>query len=224
MAESAAAVPGVRTSWIGRWAGLGAILYVALFIIGAVLQSSGTPSGDAAPAKVIAYYSDDGHRSRIGAGWLLIVIGVFFLLWFLAALRQVVIRWSGEGLLAAVTGLGGAVYAASTLGAFSIDAAIKTMSDDTYQDRVYPELIHAGNDIAYVLHSGGGAAIGAMIVAVSLAALAARALPPWLGWLSVVAGIAAVVSIFFIPWIVIAIWRVLAGGLMTFARRRAPVG
>ena len=93
------------------------------------------------------------------------------------------------------------------------------MSDDTYHHEVYPGLIHAAGDTAYVLHSAGGAAIGAMIVAVSLGALGARAIPMWLGWLSVVAGIVAVVSIFLIPWFVIAAWLVVAGILVTRAHR-----
>jgi hypothetical protein len=52
----------------------------------------------------------------------------------------------GDGLLTAVTTVGGAVYAATTLVAFSLDEAIYTMSDDTYNHAVYPGLIHAAND------------------------------------------------------------------------------
>ena len=91
------------------------------------------------------------------------------------------------------------------------------MSDDTYHHEVYPGLIHAANDLGYTLHSLGGVAIGAMIVAVSLAALRARALPTWLGWLSVFAGIVSIFAFAFFPWFVIAIWLIVASVLTTRA-------
>ena len=189
-------------------------MYVALFVIGLSLVLHGHPAGDAAPAKVIAYYRGHAHRMRIDIGWLLLLIGVFFFTWFVAALRESVRRLVGDGLLATVTLIGGTAYAALTLVSASVGTAIFTMSDDTYQHQVYPELIHAANDALYVLHSAGGAAIGAMIVAASLAARAARAIPAWLGWLSVLAGIVAIFSIFFIPWLVVAVWIVVASVLV----------
>lgn len=204
-----------------RWAGLGGVIYVVLFVVAQILIIGGQPQGDAPPAKVIAYFSEGSHRNKILVGWIVLVVGVFFFLWFLGALTQLVRRQAGDGLLATVTTVGGAVYAALTLAAFSVNAGIRTMSDDTYYHEVYPGLIHAAGDTMYVLHSAGGAAIGAMIVAVSLGALGARAIPTWLGWLSVAAGIVAVVSIFLIPWFVIAAWLVVAGILVTRAHAGA---
>src|SRR5262249_38594563 len=105
-----------------------------------------------------------------------------------------------------------------------LSTAIKTMSDDTYRHQVYPELIHLASDAGYVLHSGGGAGLGAAMVAVAAAVLKARSLPAWVAWLSVVAGIAAIFSIFFIPWIVIAVWLVVASILLfVSAGRRTAV-
>jgi hypothetical protein len=112
------------------------------------------------------------------------------------------------------------VYAALALAAVSVNAAIKTMSDDTFQDTVYPELIHAADDTAYVLHSAGGIGAGAMMIAASLAVLRARALPAWAGWLGILLGIAAVFSIFFFPQIGVAVWLVVAGALLFLWRDR----
>ena len=209
-----------RPAGILRWAGLAGLVYVAFFVAGLLLILAGQPGGDAPPARVIAYFRDSGHRDRIHIGWILILVGVFFLLWFVAALREVVRSLAGDGLLVTVTTIGGSVYAALTLAAFSVDEGIYTMSDDTYRHEVYPGLIHAANDTGYVLHSAGGAAVGAMIVAASLAALGARAIPAWLGWLSVVAGLVAIFSIFFIPWFVIGVWLVVASVLVTRALGR----
>ena len=76
-------VAPARPSGLARWAALGGIGYVVLFIVGVILTDSGAPDFDAPPAKVIKYYGDSGNRDQIAVGWILIVIAVFFFLWFL---------------------------------------------------------------------------------------------------------------------------------------------
>ena len=223
MAETAASTRARPAAFL-RWAGLAGIAYVVLFVVGLIVLLHGLPDSAAPPDEVRRYYADGGNRDHVHVGFLLIIIAVFFLVWFVGALREVVRRLAGDGLLATVTTVGGAVYATTTLVAFAIEDAIYTMSDDTYRHTVYPGLIHAANDSGYLIHSVGGAGLGAAIVAVSLAALGARAIPTWLGWVSVVAGIVVIFSFFFFPWFVIAIWLVVASVLVTRALGRpAPV-
>jgi hypothetical protein len=74
-----------------------------------------------------------------------------------------------------------------------------------------------------VLHSAGGVGAAAMMVAASLAALRARVLPAWAGWIGILLGIAAIFSIFFFPQIGIAIWLVVAGALLFLSRERQTV-
>jgi hypothetical protein len=45
--------------------------------------------------------------------------------------------------------------------------------------------------------------------------------PAWACWLGVVAGIVAIFSIFFLPWIVIAVWFVVVSGMLFVAAGRA---
>ena len=210
-------------SGLERWAALGGVLYVVLFVIGTILQFSGAPNGDAAPSKVIAWYSDSGHRDRLNIGWILIGLGLFSFLWFLTALRQALIRLVSEGFLPTLATVGGAVYATLALAAAAVSNGIRTMSDDTYQHQVYPPLVHAANDAAYVLHSSGGAGIGAMMIAASLAVVRTQALPVWVGWIGVAAGIIAIASILFFPWFVIAFWLLAASIILFLANspRRA---
>jgi hypothetical protein len=199
--------PPRTSAGLARWAALGGVLYVVLFIVGTILLFSGEPDSDAAPAKVIAWYSDSGHRDRIGIGWIVAGLGVFFFLWFLSSLRRTVRRLEGEdGFLTALTTIGGAVYAALAFAALAVNMGIRTMSDDTYRHQVFPGLIHAADDVGYVLHATGGAGAAAMIIAASLAALRAAAVPSWAGWLGIAAGILALASIVFFPQLAIAIW------------------
>jgi hypothetical protein len=206
---------------LARYAALGGILYVVLFIIGTILLFSGEPDSDAPPAKVIAWYSDSGHRDRIGIGWVVAGLGIFFFLWFLSSLRRTVRRLEGEdGFLTALTTIGGSVYATLAFAAIAVNMGIRTMSDDTYRHTVYPGLIHAADDAGYILHATGGAGASAMIIAASLAALRAAAVPKWAGWLGVVAGILAIASILFFTQAAIAIWiLVVSGGMFVRGAR-----
>ena len=203
---------------LARYGALGGIVYVVLFIIGTILLFDGTPDGDASPAKVIAYYSDSGNRDKISFGWIVSGLGVFFFLWFLASLRRIVRRQEGEdGYLTTLTTVGGTIYAALALTALAINQGIRTMSDDTFNHTVYPGLIHAANDASYVLHATGGAGASAMIIAASLSAMRAGAVPTWAGWLGILAGILALASIAFFPQAAIALW-ILAASVGIFVR------
>lgn len=203
-----------RRSGLGRWAALGGAAYVVLFIAGIVVKDNGVPDFDAPPAEVIGYYSDSGNRDQIALGWGLVVLGVFFFLWFLSAVREFMRRTEAEGLLINLATIGGAVYAALTLTGIGLETGVQTMSDDTYRGQVFPELIHAARDAGYVLHATGGVGAAALIVAVSLAALRAGLVPAWAGWIGVGVGILAIGSIFFFPMILIAVWLVLVSFLL----------
>ena len=89
---------------LARWASLGGVLYVVLFVIGVILLYSGSPDSSSSPARIIAYYSSSSHRDKINFGWIVAGLGIFFFLWFLAALRQTIRRLEGgDGFLTALT-------------------------------------------------------------------------------------------------------------------------
>ncbi len=205
-----------------RWGALGGIAYVILFLGGVILAYSGQPDGDAPPAKVISYYADSGHRDKIFIGWVLVMLGVFSLLWFLAALRQFLRRVDADGFLTNLATIGGTVYAAMTLAAISLDTAIRTMSDDTFRHQVFPALIHAAGDSGYVIHSAGGIGIGALIIATSAAAARAGVLPRWAGTVGIIVGVLALGSILFLPQFLIALWLIFAGWLLYRATAAVP--
>jgi hypothetical protein len=206
------------TTGLARWASLGGVLYVVLFVIGTILLFDGAPDSDASPARVIAYYSDSGHRNKIMFGWLVAGLGIFFFLWFLASLRQAVRRVEGgDGFLTALTTIGGVIYAALAFAAIALNVGVRTMSDDTYKHTVYPGLIYAANDASYVMHATGGAGAAAMIIAATLAFMRAGAIPKWSGWVGIVLGVLALASIIFFPQAAIGIW-LLAVSIWLFVR------
>jgi hypothetical protein len=189
---------------------LGGLAYTVLFIVGVSIASSGIPNGDDPPAKVILYWKDSGHRDKVVLGWFLVILGVFCLVWFLAALRRLLLQLDPDGQLSWAASIGGTVYAATTLVAFSLETAVFTMSDDTYQHQVYPSLIHAANDAGYVIHAGGGIGIATLMIATSLLTMRAALIPRWAGIVGIVLGVLALASIFFFPMIGIALWLIVA--------------
>jgi hypothetical protein len=208
---------------VARWAFLGGVLYVVLFVVGTIVLFSGAAGGDDPPAKVIAWYSDAGHRDRINIGWLLIGLGLFFLMWFIAALRRAVAAVDGEGILTNIVGLGGGVYVALALASVGLNDGIRTMSDDTYQHRVFPELIHAADDAGWVIHASGAAGLAAMIIAASLAFKWAGVWPNWAGWLGTVIGILSLAAIIFFPQFLFLAWILVVSFVMFRRESRTRV-
>jgi hypothetical protein len=213
--ETAVAVGPTRS--VARWTALAGAVYVVLFVIGTIVLFSGAPAGDATPAKVIQWYSDSGNRDQVNIGWVLIGLGIFFFLWFAATVRRAVMSVDGEGILTAVVGIGGSVYAAVALASVALNSGIRTMSDDTYRHQVFPDLIHAANDAGYVMHATGAAALGAMIIAMSLAFMWAAVWPKWAGWLGVVVGILAIAAIIFFTQFLFLLW-ILVVSIVLFVR------
>jgi hypothetical protein len=208
------AVGGRPRTGFARWAALAGAVYVVLFVVGTIVIFSGAKGGDDPPAVVIKWYSDSGNRDQIHFGWILIGLSIFFLLWFVAALRRAVSSIDGEGILTGIVSLGGGIYAACAIVAIGIEDGIRTMSDDTFQHRVYPELIHAADDAGWVIHAGGAAGLGAMIIAASAAFMTRGTWPRWAGWLGIVVGVLSLASIVFFPQFLFLLWILIVSTLM----------
>ncbi|MBA3734974.1 MAG: hypothetical protein H0W90_07235 [Actinobacteria bacterium] len=112
----------------------------------------------------------------------------------------------GEGILTAVVGIGGGIYIAVAGAALALTVGIRTMSDDTYQHRVFPELIHAADDVGWVMHATGALGLAAMIIAASLAFMWAGTWSTWAGWLGVIVGILSLASVAFFPQFLFLLW------------------
>lgn len=207
-----------------HWAALGGVLYVPLFIVGNILLFGGATSGDDSPAKFIEYFGDGGNRDKMSIGWIIAGFGLFFFLWFVAALRETVRateetgQANGDSLLSTVVTIGGTAYAAITMAALGMEAGVRTMSDDTYQHEVFPGIIHAADDAGYVMHATGTAGLAAMIFAASIAFLRSGSVPRWVAYFGLLAGVAALASIAFLPMILWGLW-ILAISFVLFTHR-----
>lgn len=208
------------------WSSLGGVVFAVLAVIGAILLYDG-PMGSS-PAKMTAWYGSSSHRTQLNVGWVISALALFFLVWFVGALREHVAageRASGDGssFLSAIVTIGGSVFAAVALCQIGLADGIKSMSDDTYQHQVYSGVIHAAGDASYMMLVSGGVALATMIFAAAAAIFAFGFAPRWVGWFGVVAGVAAIFSLFFFTMILWLAWIAVASVAMFLrARSAAP--
>jgi hypothetical protein len=204
------------------WASLSGLVFVVLAVVGSLLIFDG-PS-DSSPAKMTAFYGSDSNRWHINLGWILTGLALFALIWFVAALRERIrvseLAASTEGtFLSTIVLIGGTVYIAVAMAAIALEDGVKTMSDDTYQHRVYSGVIHAANDATYIMVVTGGAALAALIFAVSVAVRRYGILPSWVGWFGFAAGVAAIFSIIFFTMLFWLLWIAVASVTLFLAAR-----
>jgi hypothetical protein len=173
-----------------------------------------------------AWYGSDSNRWHVNLGWILTGLGLFALIWFVAALRERV-RESEEAapeegtFLSTIVLVGGTVYVAVAMAGIAIADGIKTMSDDTYQHQVYSGVIHAANDASYILAVTAGAAMASLIFATSIAVRRYAILPRWVGWFGFVAGVAAILSVAFFPMLLWLLWVAVASVTLFLSSRPA---
>jgi hypothetical protein len=207
------------------WSSLGGIAFTVLVVVGAALLFDG-PS-DASPDKMTSWYQSSSNRTHINIGWILAGLGLLCLIWFIAAVREQIAAAEAAdragSFLSTLVVLGGAVFVAAAICVIGIAAGTKTMSDDTYQHQVYSGVIHAANDVAYVVLCSSGVAIASLIFAVSAASFSFEVLPRWVAWFGVFAGVCAIFSIFFFTMLVWLLWIAVAS-VVLFVRSRAAVG
>jgi uncharacterized membrane protein YhaH (DUF805 family) len=211
-----------RRSTLERVSLLGGAAYVVLFVVGVIVTFNGQVD-TGKPDNVIAkYWSDSGHRTKSNVGWILIALAILAFIWFVAALKRRVQDHDPDGMLAGLVGVGGTVYAVCALVSFSLQDAIKTMSDDTYHHQVYPGFVHAADDAGWVIHSSGAVGIATLIIATSIAARRAGRIPGWLSIVSIVVGVISLGLIVFFPAFLMLLWVLVTSIAMFVRSGRAP--
>jgi hypothetical protein len=206
------------------WSSLCGLVFVVLTVVGALLIFDGPT--DSSPAKMAAWYGSGSNRAHINIGWVITGLGLFSLIWFVVALRERVRaseqESAEEGTFLSTTVLaGGTVFIAVAMAAMGLTDGVKTMSDDTFHHQVFSGVIHAANDATYMMVTTAGAALATLIFAVSAAARRFEILPRWQVWFGYVAGVAAIVSIFFFTMIVWLIWIAVASITLFLQSRSA---
>ena len=214
-----------------RLGGVFGILFLVLFIVGAMYQGETPTYGDPVD-EIRAYFVDDGQTYLVGD----FIIGLAFILFFfpfLSALRSVlgvaeggVQIWSrlvlaGGLLFMALAAAGGATWTTLAFGDFAKNASDETiiliMGISTGADHFVP------------------AGLAIMALSAGVATLRTGGLPAWHGGLSLIYGVLATVGMLsiladnpdesalgFLPWLGAGIW-VLVTSIVLLMKKETPV-
>jgi hypothetical protein len=165
---------------VERLGPLAGIVAIALFVAAVILLESGTgpPGDEASPQEYLAYYQ--GEDSGILWAGVVFQLGAVFFLWFLGSLRARLV--AAEGPLARLTATafaGGIVAAACALLLPTPD-----MAGALSEDQLTPDAAIVFNNLGDAFFLGAEFAAAVLVAATALVILGTRALPRWLGWVS----------------------------------------
>jgi hypothetical protein len=196
-----------------RFALLGGALGAVLWVISLfVLEGAGNPAGPSGGEVVAEFYRDNRIAILIAA--TMHVLGGFFFLWFVAALRSVLDASGAASWLTTAMLVGGTAGGALLLGmtggqstGATTDAVLLTADTAI----VFWRLAHG-------FFVGAEVALAVFLGALSILALRGLVLPRWLGWFGVVVTVLLLVPpvgwaalLFLLPvWLIAAsliLWR-----------------
>ncbi|HMI99515.1 MAG TPA: hypothetical protein VK488_06770 [Gaiellaceae bacterium] len=175
----------VMTDRHDRSAALTGITAVALWVIGFVVlkQIADQPATDATPALALAYFK--GERNAILAGTFFFMLGTVFFLFFLGALRARLFLAEGGARRVTGTGFAGGVVAGAALLFWGSTQAAGTLN----RDNLSPEAAQVYRGLAEAFMYATEPAAGILVLTTGLVIVRTRALPVWLGRISVVVGL-----------------------------------
>jgi hypothetical protein len=196
------------------------LLSVLMFVASVlVIESGDIPADDATGADVAAYLAD--HLGVLATGAVLWGIGTIALIWFLDGLRSHIAPASSQlARLAYGFGFGAALF---LLASVMPDVAGALASDnlDRSLESGAAEAIASLGDGFFI---AAELMLAGFFLAVGLAALRARAFPAWLGGISAILAIVALIPP--IGWAVVVfafpLWVLLVSGLL-WRGSNAPV-
>jgi hypothetical protein len=192
--------PRIRTQAL-RWLPLAGVGYAALQVAGD-LTIGPFPDSATSPAKLVSYYA--AHHSQVSLGGRLLELSAIFL-----ALLGVAI-WARLHASAPVVGVVALVGAAmAAVDAATSGATYRFIADLGVEKGVAPEALQAW----HVVGSGFGVIAGTLLLllSVALAGIVCRAVPQWLGWVSLLLAVATLSPFGFLASLVFVLWAAVAG-------------
>lgn len=195
-----------------RLAPLMGIVGVVLFVVSTVVvESSDTPDEDAAAADVARYY--DGELGTLAVGLILAGLGAIALVWFLEGVRERVAAFSGQ---LARLGFGFGFAAVLFLLASALPDLAAAFATDELDRTLEPGAAEALFTLGDGFFFGSEMLLVGFFLFVGLAGVTTRALPAWLGWISIALAVIALIPP--VGWAVVVfgfpLWILLVSGLL----------
>jgi hypothetical protein len=205
----------MATDWRGRTP-LSGLIFAALAVAGNALQGS-TPALHGDADAVADFYND--KSTAIAIGMMLSLISLFFLAWFLAALRRHLRLAEGEeGWIGSLASGGGAAVLALLAAGFALNSAGALRSREGGIEPAVAVVFYDGSLALTGL--AASVAMAVLLAATAVITLQFGALPRWFGWVSaVLAALGLVTPVSFVLSLLFPLWVGVAAVLLV---RRPP--
>jgi hypothetical protein len=199
-----------------RWAPLSGIAFVVAYVVGMILVR--TPDSNDPAETIAAYYAaSKSHRvEMIVSAYILIAAGLLFL-WFLSSLRsRLRAAEGGEGTLSTLVFGAGVVFVGMlSVGAVALAAVPGAISFGENGDIFGADAVQTAQSLGWgAILIGGMLSAAVMIFAASILTLRTGALPKWSAWVGILAAIALLFALVWIPQIALLIWALCVSGAM----------
>jgi len=201
--------------WRGR-APLSGLVFVVLAIVGNALQGS-TPALHGDADAVADFYND--KATAIAIGMMLSLISVFFLAWFVAALRRHLRLSEGpEGWISPLAGGAGVATLTLLAAGFALNSAGALRARES---GIAPDVAAVFYDSSLALTGlAASVAMAVLLAATAVITLQFDALPRWFGWVSAVLAMLGIVTpVSFVLSLLFPLWVGVAAVLLV---RRTP--
>ena len=197
-----------------RLAPLTGVLFVVLLVVALVLGGE-PPDADAPRGEVLDYWTDKETEAMVSS--FLGALAMVPYLWFVGTLRSALRAAEGRtGRLSGIAFAGGIVFAAYAL----VGLTVQFVAADTAGD-VPAEVTQTLSALS--VESWLGLAVGNAVLLLATGVLAVRTgvFPSWLGWITVLLGIASITPAGFFAFLLTFVW-ILGISILLFLRDRAP--
>lgn len=176
----------MNTETWDRLAAAGGMMSVVLFVVGWLIYGNGPTVADD-PGIILRFFADNHDRVI----WSMFVqgLGSLAMIWFMAALVMAMLD-AREPLLATAAGLSFAVALALGSAATIMRSGLAFISIGDITPDTVAVIFHLGS----VIDTGQNMISAGFFLTVAAAALRTRFIPAWWGWVSIAAGLWAVVS------------------------------
>jgi hypothetical protein len=205
----------MNASGLSRWAPLSGIAFVVAYVVGMILVR--TPDSSDPAATIAAYYNQKSHRvDMLIAAYILVAAALLFL-GFLTSLRsRLRAAEGGNGTLSALVFGAGVVFVGLlAIGALAMAAVPGSISFGENKSIYGADTIQMAQSLGWgVILIGGMLSAAVMIFTASILTLRTGALPAWSAWVGILAAIALLFAVIWIPQIALLIWALCVSGAM----------
>lgn len=183
--------------------GVAAVLFPVLTFVGLVLSN---PPGGNYSAKHISDFVAHGHRPVIYVSLYLLLLAAAALLYLVSGLRERVVGGFASRLFATTGYAAGAAWAIGAALIFTVPIGLANGGHLPSDSNVIYMFSQAG---FVIIFDAGGILLALALL--GLAAGARAAVPSWLRWFTVLAGVVGLASFAFFPFFILLIWSLVFG-------------